>query len=175
MQLDNILDQVREQLAAAAALGDERTRDIAGALATAVTPAVRLAIVTALHAAADEISATLVDYPGSPAVTLALDGDQVRVDVHAAAPAEPPPATPRADESDASARISLRLPESLKADVEAAAAREGISVNSWLVRAASTALQPPWAAAARFAAGWADAAGRHGGPSAHHITGWING
>ena len=32
------------------------------------------------------------------------------------------------------ARISLRLPEPLKAAVEAAAAREGVSVNTWLVR-----------------------------------------
>src|ERR1700756_4509415 len=31
------------------------------------------------------------------------------------------------------ARISLRLPEALKAAVEAAAAREGVSVNTWLV------------------------------------------
>ena len=175
MQLDDTLAQVREHLTATAALGDERTREIAAALATAVTPSVRLAIMTALGAAADDITAALMDYPGSPAVSLTLDGDQLRVDVHAAAPTEPPPATPRADESDTSARISLRLPESLKTDVEEAAAREGISVNSWLVRAASTALQPPWAGAARFAAGWADSTGRRGGPSTHHITGWING
>ena len=31
--------------------------------------------------------------------------------------------------------ISLRLPESLKVRLEAAAAREGVSVNTWLVQA----------------------------------------
>src|SRR5919202_532894 len=35
------------------------------------------------------------------------------------------------------ARISLRLPETLKAALEAAAAREGVSVNTWLVRTLS--------------------------------------
>src|SRR6267154_2654229 len=33
------------------------------------------------------------------------------------------------------ARISLRLPESLKVRLEAAAARDGVSVNTWLVQA----------------------------------------
>jgi hypothetical protein len=174
MELDHVLGQVREHLTATAALGDERTREIAAALATAVTPSVRLAIVTALGAAADELTGALMDYPGAPVVTMSVDGDRVRLDVHAAAPVEPPPAAPRPDDTDASARISLRLPESLKADVEQAAAREGISVNSWLVRAATTALQPPWAGAARFAAGWADTTGRRGA-SGQHITGWING
>jgi predicted HicB family RNase H-like nuclease len=34
-----------------------------------------------------------------------------------------------------SARITLRLPESLKQRVESAAARDGASVNTWLVQA----------------------------------------
>jgi hypothetical protein len=176
MQLDDILSGVRDQLAATAALGDERTREIAAALATTIDPSVRLAILAALNSAADEITAALMDFPGSPAVSVGLDGDAVHVDVHATAPAEPPPSSaPRSEDTDTSARISLRLPESLKADVEAAAARENISVNSWLVRAISTALQP-WPGAARFAA-WADAAGRRGGGpgGAHHLSGWING
>jgi hypothetical protein len=40
-----------------------------------------------------------------------------------------------------SARISLRLPESLKATVERAAAREGVSTNAWLVRAIARATE----------------------------------
>ena len=38
------------------------------------------------------------------------------------------------------ARINLRLPEHLKARVDEAATRDGLSVNSWLVRATSAAL-----------------------------------
>jgi predicted HicB family RNase H-like nuclease len=40
-----------------------------------------------------------------------------------------------------SARISLRLPESLKSAVEQAAAREGVSTNAWLIRAIARATE----------------------------------
>jgi hypothetical protein len=40
-----------------------------------------------------------------------------------------------------SARISLRLPESLKIAVEKAADREGVSTNAWLVRAIARATE----------------------------------
>jgi hypothetical protein len=43
-------------------------------------------------------------------------------------------------EEDQSARITLRLPESLKARAEAVAAGEGASLNSWLVKAVARAL-----------------------------------
>src|SRR5918997_1641976 len=52
----------------------------------------------------------------------------------AAGEAPPPP------EGDATARINLRLPEQLKADVEQAASRERLSVNAWLIRAAAAAI-----------------------------------
>jgi uncharacterized protein (DUF1778 family) len=158
--------QVHDQLTATAALGDERTQHIAQTVAAAATPAVRLAIMTALAAAADEITAALLDSPGAPSVAIRLDGDAVRVDV---VRGDPEPAATRVDDGDASARISLRLPESLKADIEMAAGREGVSVNSWLVRAAGAALTT-----GRLGPGWADAAPRRGS-NAHHITGWING
>jgi predicted HicB family RNase H-like nuclease len=47
---------------------------------------------------------------------------------------EAEPAIEAADEAY-TARISLRLPESLKVRLEAAAARDGVSVNTWLVQA----------------------------------------
>jgi uncharacterized protein (DUF1778 family) len=162
MHLDDYVAQVHDHLSATGALGDERTQQIAQTLAAAATPAVRLALMTALSAAADEITAALLDSPGAPSVAIRLDGDAVRVDVVAA---------PRVDDGEASARISLRLPESLKTDVETAAAREGMSVNTWLVRAASTALA---AGRAGPAPGWGDP-GHRRGSNAHHITGWING
>jgi hypothetical protein len=98
-------------------------------------------------------------------VSVRVDGDAIHVDV--ALSAEQPPAA-RADDGDTSARISLRLSETLKADIEQAAAREGTSVNSWLVRAASTALSP---GSARTP--WSDAGRR--GTNIHRVTGWING
>ena len=166
MHLDDYVTQVHDQLTATAALGDERTQQIAQTVAVAASPAVRLAIMTALAAAADEITAALLDFPGAPSVAVRLDDDAVRVDVVGG---DPEPAATRADDGEASARISLRLPESLKSDVETAAGLDSVSVNTWLLRAAGAALRAP----GRPAPG-GDAASRRGS-SAHHITGWING
>jgi uncharacterized protein (DUF1778 family) len=174
MQLEHHLVQVLEQLSAAAALGDDRAREIAGALATAATPAVRLAMLNAISEAAAEITAALLDYPGSPAVTVRLDGDEIAVDIHAAAPAE----EPRRDEGEPNARISLRLTETLKAEIDAAAESEAVSVNTWLVRAASAALRPgPFGSGSGFDAFGPGATphGRGRRDNQHRITGWING
>ena len=183
MRLDDYVAQVHDQLAAAAALGDERTQQVARALVGTADSAVRLALLAALGDAAAEITAGLLDSPGSPAVAVRLDGPDVELDVHAGAAAPAQATTTRPDEGDASARISLRLPESLKADVEQAAAAAGVSVNTWLVRAAEAALAPPWAqwtrAAGLGAGGGAGFPGRGAGNRHGHtpqrITGWING
>ena len=181
MQLQHHLAQVSDQLAAAAALGDERTKEIAAALGAAATPAVRLALLSAVSEAADEITAALLDYPGSPAVGVHVEGEDIRLEVRATHPGAEQQETPRRDEGDANARISLRLTEALKAEIDAAAEREGISVNTWLVRAATQALQPnPFEGfAAAFGPGLAanfGAGGRgRGRKTDQHITGWING
>jgi hypothetical protein len=94
----------------------------------------------ALSAAADEITRELA--PGS--VELRLRGGEpefVVASAPAEEPAEPAPEVVPADmEEGAIARINLRLPEQLKANVEQAAGRERLSVNSWLVRAVAGAL-----------------------------------
>jgi hypothetical protein len=173
MHLDDYVRQVHEQLLATAALGDERTQQVAGTLAASAAPAVRLAVLAALSESADEITATLLDSPGAPVVSVRLDGDDVRIDVTSS---EPGPSTTRADDGDASARISLRLSESLKSDVEAAAGRDGISVNTWLVRAANNALSPFWPGLGGFdARSRGRAQGNRKGNNPHHVTGWING
>jgi hypothetical protein len=186
MQLGTATDQVITQLSAAAALGDERTRDIASTLAAAAAPAVRLAILGAVSQIADEITAALLDAPGTPVVVTRLDGDSadsVVVDVRfaEAEPAADASAGQRED-GEPTARISLRLSEALKADVDAAAARDGVSVNTWLVRSASAALNPhPFAGFARNFADFDTDAGRPGRPHrqrpghSQRITGWVNG
>jgi uncharacterized protein (DUF1778 family) len=175
MQVHPHLEQVQQQLRAAAALGDERTQQIAEALSTAAAPAVRLAILNALTAAADEITTALLDFPGSPVITVRLDGDEVAVDVHAgAAPAAVEAEEPRRDEGDATARISLRLTEALKSEIDAAAEQDGVSVNTWLVRAAGAALRPtPFGP--NFPFNFAGGRGRGWSGNQHHISGWING
>ena len=60
------------------------------------------------------------------------------------------------------ARITVRLPETLKAQIEAAAEREGVSVNAYLVRTLGAALQPGTSAAS---ASWSQ--------SGHQLSGWV--
>jgi hypothetical protein len=142
MQLDDYVTEVQIQLTATAALGDETTRRIAGALAAAAEPAVRLALLNAVSAAADEITAALLDSSDAPGVSVRLDGDDLRIELRRSQPAEGgvDAAGGSPDDADNTARISLRLPETLKSDVEAAARRDGISVNTWIVRAVGAVL-----------------------------------
>ena len=47
---------------------------------------------------------------------------------------------PESDDDGGTWRVTLRLPESLRSPVDAAARAEGLSVNAWLVRAVASAL-----------------------------------
>jgi hypothetical protein len=164
MQLDEYVIQVQNQLAAAAALGDEQVQRIAATLSEAGASAVRLAVMAAVAEAADEFSALLLDFPLSPAVSVRLEGDTLRTEVEATA-TNGTEAPPPQDDGEASARISLRLTDALKAQIDSAAARDGVSVNTWLVRAATATLSGPTHGPAWTAPG----------TSAHRITGYING
>ena len=55
-----------------------------------------------------------------------------------------PPASASGDEADegGTVRLTLRLPEHLKARVDDAATQTGLSVNAWLVRAVALAVDP---------------------------------
>ena len=96
-------------------------------------------------------------------ISVQLENDEPTIRVDTAPVPESIPATDPGLDGDASARISLRLPELLKADIDAAASRESISVNTWLVRAARTALNP------------VRPANRGEVRSGHHIRGWVTG
>jgi hypothetical protein len=100
--------------------------------------ALRLMLLEALSAAADEITRELA--PGSVDLRLRAGDAEFVVTQPPSEPAETAaPEPPEIDEA-ATARINLRLPERLKEGVEAAASRERLSVNSWLVRAIASAL-----------------------------------
>ena len=144
MDLTPYVESLRRELAVAADAGGEDAGALAERLTAPLESAVRLMLLDALSAAADEITLELA--PGSVELRLrAGDPDFVVTPPPAdepdrpAADAQPLLAPPDGDEG-ATARINLRLPEQLKAGVEKAASRERLSVNSWLVRLASTAL-----------------------------------
>jgi len=169
MQITTHVEELQRQLAAAAAAGGTDTAEVAARLAAALEPAARLAMLEVLSEAAGEITRELA--PGS--VDVRLRGREVDFIVarpEPAASAEPGshPSGPVAltgvavaaasdDPDDVTARTTLRLPDSLKARAETAATAEGLSLNTWLVRAVTSALEPASAAPARSSAsytGW---------------------
>jgi hypothetical protein len=142
MDLTQYVENLRRELAVAADAGGEDARALAERLTAPLESAVRLMLLDALSAAADEITRELA--PGS--VELRLRAGQpdfvvtpTPTPADEPAPGAPAPAPPDADEG-ATARINLRLPEQLKTGIEQAASRERLSVNAWLVRVAAAAL-----------------------------------
>jgi HicB family len=135
MQMAPHIEALQSDLAEIAAIGDEATAQAAQRLSLALRSSVGLRILDALTEAALELSAQI------PAghVEVRLAGQDPSLVFVAEQQAEAPTVT----EDDQSARITLRLPESLKARLDAAAAREGVSVNTWLVRAISRAVSSP--------------------------------
>ncbi|GJF33862.1 hypothetical protein KNE206_65620 [Kitasatospora sp. NE20-6] len=147
MDLTPYVDTLRRELAVAAEAGGDEARELAERLTAPLESAARLTMLNVLSAAMDEITRELA--PGSVDVRLrGLDPDFVVTPPPAGSgPADPaPPAEPLRAPAPAdgdeggTARVNLRLPAHLKARAEEAAAREGLSVNAWLVRAVSAAV-----------------------------------
>ena len=130
MNLTIVLEGLQEDLQGLGELGDERSAQVARRLGEALGSNLRLKLLDLLSQAALELSSKLPS--GHIEVRLAgQEPELVFVD--------------SVDETgglageELSARISLRLPESLKGAVEKAADREGVSTNAWLVRAIARA------------------------------------
>ena len=178
MDLTRYVDTLQHQLATAAAAGGEEARELAQRLTAPLDSAARLVLLDALSDAAGEISAELA--PGSVDIRLRGGSPEFVVSAPAAptgpasAPATPedttlgtvPGAAPVPEvEGGPSTRTTLRLPDHLKSQVEVAAARDGVSVNTWLVRATAAALE--------------QSTGRPAGPSrpqqrgSNRLTGWV--
>jgi len=159
MELGQYVGDLQRQLVDAADHGSDETRAAAERLTAGLDAATRLVLLDVLSAAAAEITRDLA--PGS--VDLRLRGREVEFVVTAASDPTTEVAAAPVDLDDAStSRTTLRLPDALKARVDDAAAADGLSVNSWLVRAVAAALQPKERRAAQRAvrsgdnfAGWA--------------------
>lgn len=139
MDVTPFVESLRQDLLTAAEAGGDEARASAERLLLSLDPAVRLALMDALSQAAAEITSALP--AGSVEVRLRGREPELVVDVPGAAPDEPPHAPlPEADDDDTTlARITLRIPESLKARIEELAAHSGRSVNSWIVGALRSA------------------------------------
>ena len=185
MDLSTYVTQLREDLASAAAAGDEQTQRTGALLGAAIEPAARLALMNALADLAAEVTAAL----GDRVVEVRLDGRDVRVAVSApdddADEPEPESAQPpfagfgprgfagfggRAA-GDIS-RVTLRLVEQIKNQAEQAAANQGMSLNSWVAQAVQGAL----AGHQHGKSGRRD--GRESGPDGRdgkRVKGWVQG
>ena len=142
MQMAPHITAIQSDLAAAAALADEATAEAARRVSEALGTSLHLRLLDLLGEAALDVNAQLP----SGHVEVRLVGREPEL----VFVAEPDDAVePAATGDDQSARVTLRLPEALKAAVEAAADREGLSTNTWIVRALSRALEPRAAARAR--------------------------
>jgi len=135
VQLERFVEALEAELASLAVLLDEELQPAATRLSGAVRSAAGLRFLDVLSEAALEISAQLP----SGHVEVRLAGQEPSL-VYVESPEASPAA---AGEEGLSSRITLRLPEQLKTSIEAAAAREGISVNTWLVRALGRSVSSP--------------------------------
>src|SRR5436190_7479639 len=135
MEMARFIASLESDLAAVAAVGDGQTRAAAERVLQAIRGSAGLRLLDALGEAALELNAQLPD--GHVEVRLAGQDPALVYVGEEEAPPEP------AAEDGLTSRITLRLPESLKSALEAAAAREGLSVNSWLVRALSRSVAGP--------------------------------
>jgi hypothetical protein len=136
MQMAPYVQALQQDLAAAAAVaGDEASREAGHRLAQAIEPALHLRLLDLLG----ELSLALTaQVPGRVEVRLAgREPELVYVEEE-----EPEPAQAAGADESFSARITLRLPEGLKAQIEVAATAEGASVNTWIVRALQRGLEP---------------------------------
>ena len=164
VELSPVVARLQRELLAVAEAGGEEVRAVAERLVAPLDSAVRLVVIEVLAEALDAVTREIA--PGSAHLRLrGRDPDVVVI---------PPPARPDTvdqpapdregpDAEDLSegpvSRINFRPPESLKARIEQAAARERLSVNAWLVRATSAAIDA-----------------RPGRPSTstrNHFSGWV--
>jgi hypothetical protein len=171
MDLTSYVDNLGREFATLAETGGAEARALVERLGASLESAIRLSLLEALSAAADEITRDLA--PGS--VELRLRGRDPNFVVTPPPPDQPSedtservgtpvePASP-ATEDGATARINFRLPEQLKAAIEEAAGKEGRSVNAWLVLLASAALQEP---------GRQPGLEPRGKPASRRFTGWV--
>jgi hypothetical protein len=144
MELAPYVDALRRDLAAAAEAAAADVRDAATRMSYAVEPSLRMAMLEALGVAAAEITEQLP----AGAIEVRLRGRDPEFVVNEPAMQAEPMAEEHSGPSAAEAeegvaRVSLRLPESIKTRVEEAAAASGLSVNAWLVRAVTQMLDAP--------------------------------
>jgi hypothetical protein len=167
MNLAIHVESLREQLIAAAEMGGAESKAVVDRLSVGLEAATRLVLLEAISAAADEITRELA--PGAVEVRLrGSDPDFVVIlpsepagEVAAGGTTTPFGVIPGGVDEGGTSRLNLRLPEGLKVRIEEAARREGLSLNTWLLRTAAAAVESPQRRMSRTPSG------------SQRYTGWV--
>jgi predicted HicB family RNase H-like nuclease len=152
MELSRHVHAIQSDLEAVSALGDDAAAEAARRLSDALASSLQLRLLDFLT----EATLTLNDQLPASHVEVRLAGRDAELVVVEHTDADDGAAPAPGD--DLSARITLRLPEGLKAQIEVAANLEGTSVNTWIVRALQRGLEPRTRSVrvGRRLSGWAD-------------------
>jgi hypothetical protein len=140
MDLSEYAESLRRELTSITRFASADIAKAAEMLSETLDSTVRLALLDVLSAAADEITASL----DGATVDVRLTGTEPEFVVNMTR-AQDEPAQDAGDAADeaGNTRVTLRISDGMKARVEAAALSSGLSVNAWLVRAISRALENP--------------------------------
>ncbi len=125
MKMSKFIDLLSRDLEALGKLGGSDLEAAVSRLIPTLTPVLRTRLLEALTEVAGDLKNQI---PGTH-VEARLNGDEVEL-VYLQ-----DESTNREAPSELNARITLRLPEDLKSRIEKAATNEGVSLNSWLLRA----------------------------------------
>lgn len=131
MKMSLVVDGLRSDVISVGELGDDTVAEVAERIAELLGRSLPARVLDLLSEVAAEVSTELPE----GRVEIRVAGDDVSLAYVEDAPARRVAAEAESErDRDLSARITLRLSESLKARVEEGAAREGISVNAFIVR-----------------------------------------
>jgi hypothetical protein len=132
MNVAAYVEALQQDLANVAGIGDEAVAEAARRISTALESSLRLRLMDALGEAAAELTNQLPDGH----VEVRVTGGEPEL-VYVPEPGAPPPGL-----EDLTARITLRLPETLKSIVDTAAQEAGVSANTWLLQQITRSADP---------------------------------
>jgi hypothetical protein len=133
MNVAAYVEALQQDLANVAGVGDEAVAEAGRRIAAALESSLRLRLLDAVGEAAAELTNQLPD--GHVEVRVTAGEPEL---VYVPDPGAPAPATLE----DLTARITLRLPETLKNIVDAAAQEAGVSANTWLLQQITRSADP---------------------------------
>ena len=123
--MSKFINLLSSDIKALGQLGGPELESAVSRLIPTLAPVLRTRLLEALTEVTDELKSQL---PGAR-IEARINGDEVEL-VYLQ-----DQSTSRETPSELNARITLRLPDDLKSRIEKAATKEGISLNTWLLKA----------------------------------------